>query len=178
MEDVNVEALAAAAALGDQEAFAQLVRELQTPLWRFAYHLTRSRELADEVSQETWTRAVRALPRFRGDSTVLTWLMSIGRNAVNDHLRQQYRRRLVHGPAEPPEPWRTTELIEVEAELARLPPALAETLVLTQVVGLSYAETAVVTGVAVGTVRSRVFRARAALLEALGDWPGGKGSTT
>ena len=72
-------------------------------------------------------------------------------------------------PATPPPPWTSTGLVEVETELGRLPAPLAEALVLTQVVGLTYEEAAAVMGVRIGTVRSRVFRGRAALVEALRD---------
>ncbi|MGH2707390.1 MAG: RNA polymerase sigma factor, partial [Actinomycetota bacterium] len=56
----NVEVLAREAAAGDREAFGELVRRLQAPVWRYAYHLTRSRDLADEAAQETWARTIRA----------------------------------------------------------------------------------------------------------------------
>jgi RNA polymerase sigma-70 factor, ECF subfamily len=161
-----VEQLAVLAARGDRDALGELVRQLQTPVWRFAYHLTRDRDLADEAAQETWVRAVRSLPRFRGDSSVLTWLLAIARHVVAGLLRERCRK-----PPEtaPPPAWTSTGLVEVEAELDRLPAPLAEALVLTQVVGLSYEETAEVMGVAIGTIRSRVFRARAALVESLSD---------
>lgn len=152
-----------AAGKGDREAFGELVGHLQTPIWRFAYYLTRSREIADEATQETWLRAIRALPRFRGESSVLTWLLAIARRVVATLLEDRRR----HLAAPEPVPWTSTALVEVQIELGRLPPALQEALVLTQVVGLSYEETARVTGVKIGTVRSRVFRARVALTSAL-----------
>jgi len=136
------------------------------PVWRFAYHLSHSSDLADEASQETWARAVRSLPRFRGDSSVLTWLLAIARHVVAGLLREKMRPLPL---AAPPPPWTSTGLVEVETELGRLPAPLAEALVLTQVVGLTYEEAAAVMGVRIGTVRSRVFRGRAALVEALRD---------
>lgn len=153
-----------AAGKGDREAFGELVSHLQTPIWRFAYYLTRSREIADEATQETWLRAIRALPRFRGESSVLTWLLAIARRVVASLLEDRRRRTTV---TLEPVPWTSTALVEVQLELARLPQPLQEALVLTQVVGLSYEETARVAGVKIGTVRSRVFRARAALTSAL-----------
>jgi RNA polymerase sigma-70 factor (ECF subfamily) len=162
----EVEQLAALAAGGDHDAFGELVRRLQDPVWRFAYHLTGDRDLADETAQETWLRAVRSLSRFRGESSVLTWLLAIVRHVAATVIRQRCRRTPeVH----PPPAWASTALVEVQTELARLPTLLADALVLTQVVGLSYEETAQALGVPIGTVRSRVFRARAALVEALSD---------
>lgn len=160
----NLERLAVAAGKGDREAFGELVGHLQTPVWRFAYYLTRSREIADEATQETWLRAMRSLSGFRGDSSVLTWLLAIARRVIAGLLEAERRPR----PAVPESaPWASTALVEVQLELARLPQALQEALVLTQVVGLTYEETARVAGVKIGTVRSRVFRARAALTRAL-----------
>src|SRR5438309_1147851 len=71
----DLEDLAAQAARGDRDAFAELASRLQGPVWRYAYHLTRRRDLADEAAQETWARAIRALRHFRGESTVQTWLL-------------------------------------------------------------------------------------------------------
>ncbi|HMC40366.1 MAG TPA: sigma factor, partial [Acidimicrobiales bacterium] len=71
------EQLAVLAAKGDRDALEELVRQLHQPLWRFSYHLTGERDLADEAAQETWLRVVQALPRFRGESSVLTWLLPL-----------------------------------------------------------------------------------------------------
>lgn len=161
----NLEQLAADAGRGDRDAFERLVRLLQAPVWRYAYHLTRSRELADEAAQDTWVRAIRSLPRFRGDSSVTTWLLTICRRAVADLLEGRKREPPQMGPS--PQPG--TGFVDVQLALAGLAPPLREALVLTQVLGMSYAETAEVTGARLGTVRSRVFRARSALIEALGE---------
>ena len=165
----NLEQLAADAGRGDRDAFERLVQRVQAPVWRYAYHLTRSRELADEASQETWVRVIRAIPRFRGDSSVLTWLLTIVRRVVADLLDALKREQPYVAPA-PPQPG--TGFVDVQLALAGLPHPLRETLVLTQVLGMSYAETAEITGAKIGTVRSRVFRARSALVEALGEHPG------
>jgi RNA polymerase sigma-70 factor, ECF subfamily len=94
--------------------------------------------------------------------------LAIARRVVADLIRRRCRRL---PEIEPSPAWTSTGVVELQAEVARLSPALREALVLTQVVGLSYQEAGVVMGVPVGTVRSRVFRARAALLEALVDEP-------
>ncbi len=162
----NIEILAREAAGGDREAFGELVRRLQAPVWRYAYHLTRSRDLADEAAQETWFRTIRALPRFRGDSAVQTWLLAITRRVVASLLHEQGRQPVV---PEPGAPTLSTGLVEIRLALGGLPQALREVLVLTQVVGLSYQEASSVLGIKIGTVRSRVFRAREALMAALCD---------
>ena len=166
----NLQQLAADAGRGDRDAFERLVQRLQAPVWRYAYHLTRSRELADEAAQETWVRAIRALPRFRGDSSVTTWLLAICRRVVADLLEGFKREQ----PSVAPPPQPGTGFVDVQLALSSLPRLLRETLVLTQVLGMSYAETAEVTGAKIGTVRSRVFRARSALVEALGEHEAGR----
>jgi RNA polymerase sigma-70 factor (ECF subfamily) len=166
----NLEQLAADAGRGDREAFERLVQRLQAPVWRYAYHLTKDRELADEAAQDTWVRAIRAIPRFRGDSSVVTWLLAICRRVVADRIDSL--KREPPGVTSPPHPG--TGLVDVQLALADLATPLREALVLTQVLGLSYAETAEVTGTKIGTVRSRVFRARVALMEALGEHEAGR----
>jgi RNA polymerase sigma-70 factor (ECF subfamily) len=156
--------LAMAAGRGDRLAFDALVRALHQPVWRFAYRLTWNRDLADEAAQETWVRAVRGLARFRGDASVLTWLLAITRRVVAHLLHEQRRDAL---PVLPPPSWTSPDLVEVELELDRLPPPLHQALILTRVAGFTYEETARVAGVKLGTVRSRVSRARAALTAAL-----------
>ncbi|MGH2722264.1 MAG: RNA polymerase sigma factor [Actinomycetota bacterium] len=162
----NLEELALDAGRGDRDAFERLVQRAQAPVWRYAYHLTRSRELADEAAQETWVRAIRALPRFRGDSAVVTWLLTIVRRVVADLLEGMKREKPY---AAPPPPQPGTGFVDVQIALESLPRPLRETLVLTQVLGMTYAETAAITGTRIGTVRSRVFRARSALVEALAE---------
>jgi RNA polymerase sigma-70 factor (ECF subfamily) len=168
----DLEELALDAGRGDRDAFERLVQLAQAPVWRYAYHLTRSRELADEAAQETWLRAIRALPRFRGDSAVVTWLLTIVRRVVADLLDAMKREQPYVAPP-PPQPG--TGFVDVQLALQGLPRPLRETLVLTQVLGMSYAETAAITGTKVGTVRSRVFRARSTLVEALAE---GRGTGT
>jgi RNA polymerase sigma-70 factor (ECF subfamily) len=166
----NLEQLAADAGRGDREAFERLVQRLQAPVWRYAYHLTRDRELADEAAQDTWVRAIRALPRFRGESSVTTWMLAICRRVVADLIDGLKR----EPPQVAPSPHPGTGFVDVQLALAGLATPLREALVLTQVLGMSYAETAEVTGAKIGTVRSRVFRARSALVEALGEHEAGR----
>ena len=126
------------------------------------------------MTQDTYVRAWKALPAFRGDSSARTWLLAIARRACADAVRRNVRRR------------RLIRRAEEQADVAATPHgatpdhaghALVDTLprdrrvafVLTQVVGCSYAEAAAVCGVPIGTIRSRVARAREQLLEDLRD---------
>lgn len=163
--------LAAAAAEGDDVAVAELVRRTQPAIWQLCTALGSVGETEDLV-QETYLRAVKALPTYRGDAPVRVWLLSIARRTCADHVRRRQRQRRlmqrletevaargadspsVHGLA----PAATEEL------LAALDPDRREAFVLTQLVGLSYEEAAGVAGCPIGTIRSRVARARADLL--------------
>ncbi len=130
------------------------------------------------MTQEVYLRAYRALPSFRGESSGRTWLLSIARRTCADAVRDLRRRRrlavrlerpaqLVEGVL--PDPARA---VDVEALLSRLEPDRRTAFVLTQVLGLSYLEAAEVCGCPVGTIRSRVARARAELVERLADATG------
>jgi len=159
------------AADGDPLAAAALVRATQADVWRLCAHLG-DRQSADDLTQETYLRAFGSLHRFAGRSTVRTWLLSIARRTCADAIRSRKRRRLVLvGDDEllerPDGTDRTGEGAAVEDLLARLHPDRREAFVLTQLMGLPYAEAAEVAGVPVGTIRSRVARARADLVDAL-----------
>ncbi len=166
---VDLEAVAVAAAAGDPAAQAAFVRATQADVWRLAAVLV-DRDAADDLTQETYLRALRALPAFEGRAAVRTWLLSIARRTCADHLRATVRRRrlgerLLVAPADPPPD--QTGLVEAVDLLRRLDPPRRAAFVLTQVVGLSYQEAAAVEGVPVGTIRSRVARARSDLVDAL-----------
>ncbi|MFF7636431.1 sigma-70 family RNA polymerase sigma factor [Kitasatospora sp. NPDC008050] len=174
MDDQQVTALALAAREGrplDVEAF---VRATQRDVWRFVAHLT-DVESADDLAQETFLRALRGLPSFAGRSSARTWLLSIARRTVVDRYRSAAARprcsalpdgeeaaHLQPGPVV-----RFEDQVVLADLLSCLPAERREAFVLTQVVGLSYAEVAAVSGCAVGTVRSRVARARDQLVALL-----------
>ena len=166
-----LERLAASAREGDSSALQELASLLQPSVWRFAYHLSGNREIAEEACQETWARVIRALPGFRAESSITTWLLAIARRVTAGLLADQRRnsQRSASATFNPPPSQSSTASIEIELELDRLPARLREALILTQVVGLTYEETAFLAGVKVGTIRSRVFRARSALQRNLGD---------
>jgi len=111
------------------------------------------------------------LPSFRAESSITTWLLAIARRVTAGLLADQRRhtQRAMALAWNPPPSQCSTASIEIELELGRLPAHLREALILTQVFGLSYEEAAILVGVKVGTIRSRVFRARSALQRSLGD---------
>lgn len=164
---------ALAARDGDPVAQAAFVRCTQAEVWRFTAALV-DPHTADDLTQETYLRAFRALPAFEGRSGARTWLLGIARRTCADHLRVVVRRRRLDARLTAdaytgqPHPDPAGHLGTADL-LRQLPPERREAFALTQVLGLSYAEAAEVAGVPVGTVRSRVARARAELVELLGD---------
>jgi RNA polymerase sigma-70 factor (ECF subfamily) len=168
--DDPVTAAALAARSGDQAAASAFVRATQVEVWRFVAALVGVPQ-ADDVTQETYLRAFRALPDFAGRSSVRTWLLSIARRACADHIRTAVRvRRLEARVAAEPETGSVRDHagLHAAAELvAGLPAERRVAFVLTQVLGLSYQEAAEIEEVPVGTIRSRVARARADLVAAL-----------
>lgn len=164
--------LAMAAGGGDRVAVTAFVRRTQPDVWRLCARLG-DRDVVDDLTQEVYLRALPALERFRGDSSARTWLLQIARHVCADHVRSATRRRaglarlVARADREGAvEPARTAEL-ELDEAIAALSQDRREAFVLTQVTGLSYAEAAEVCDVPVGTIRSRVARARADLIHHL-----------
>jgi RNA polymerase sigma-70 factor (ECF subfamily) len=154
---------------GDGSALAALVARTQAEVWRLCRHLGGGDD-ADDLTQETYARALRALPRFRADASARTWLLVIARRTVADAIRQatRARRRLAIAVAPEPEPDHAGS-VALDARVAELDPDRRAAFVLTQLLGLSYAEAAEVCDVPVGTIRSRVARARESLLDGLDE---------
>lgn len=153
-----------AAAAGDLAAFEALVRAQQPHVFRFLRHFLRDATLAEDVTQETFLRVYRKLPTFAFQSKFTTWTFQIARNAAIDAIRARDRRDRYEGraptPADPSEPARAAE---VQAAIQALSEKLREALLVVEIFGLTYREAAVVLAVPEGTVKSRVFQARAAL---------------
>jgi RNA polymerase sigma-70 factor (ECF subfamily) len=174
--------LARAAADGDRTALAAFVRRSQPEVWRLCSRLG-DPDVADDLAQEVYLRAIPALGRFRGDASARTWLLQIARHVCADHVRRQARGRVRFGRlvqrfdggdivADP------TGEPDLDALIAALDPARKEAFVLTQVTGLSYGDAADVCGVPIGTIRSRVARARADLIAALAADDDGYGASS
>lgn len=167
----DLTALAFAAGKGDRPALDRFVRASQRDVWRLVAHLA-GVGLADDLTQETFLRAIPSLARFAGRSSARTWLLSIARRVVVDHIRASrsrprttksvdwadaadQRQAVAHRAAAGFE-----DVVELNVLLDQLEPDRREALVLTQVLGLLYAEAAEVCGCPVGTIRSRIARAR------------------
>jgi RNA polymerase sigma-70 factor (ECF subfamily) len=168
----QLEQLADRAATGDPTAQAELIRLTQADVWRLCAHLA-DRQVAEDLTQETFLRALPALARYEGRASLRTWLLSIARRVCADHLRTRKRRGFVlvgegtdladlvrDAPAD-----EVGGTVAAQDVLDRLEPERREAFVLTQLVGCSYLEAAEICGVPVGTIRSRVARAREQLLE-------------
>lgn len=162
--------LAVAAGAGDRVAMTTFVRRTQADVWRLCAHLG-DRDNADDLTQETYLRALPALAGFRGEASARTWLLAVARHVCADSVRSRTRyRRMVERVsrrrslvAEPS----VSGPVELDHLVAGLDDDRREAFVLTQVLGLSYEEAAGVCGCPVGTIRSRVSRARADLVDAL-----------
>lgn len=166
-DDDQLQRLALAAVEGDNVALGELVRCTQPLVWRVCSALGTAGEEADLV-QETYLRAMRSLPSFRGEAPVRVWLMSIARHVCADDVRRrQRRRRLVERLKANTRELHAAAPELVDDVLAGLEPARREAFVLTQYVGLSYDEASVVLDCPVGTIRSRVSRAREDLIALL-----------
>jgi RNA polymerase sigma-70 factor, ECF subfamily len=158
---------ALAAQAGDAAAATELVRLTQADIWRFVAGLV-DPDSADDLTQETYVRAFRALPGFAARATAQTWLLGIARHVCADHIRTlQRRRRLAARLPEPEAEPDHAGLLGAADLIRRLSEERRSAFVLTQLLGLSYAQVAEVEGVPVGTIRSRVARARDQLIAAV-----------
>ena len=168
--------LVEAAASGSREAFDELVRRHQVQIVTLARALTAGGADAEDLAQEVFVRAWRSVGAFRGDSTFRTWLHRVALNVIQSHHGRVSRfRRLFQQPSgpEPDAPDaidRAPDRLDMETDvmrrdaidkaLASLPGELRVAVTLRDVQGLEYREIADVLGVPIGTVESRIFRAR------------------
>lgn len=173
--DDEITRWALAARAGDRAAAAAFVRATQGDVYRFVAHLAGQAE-AEDLTQETYLRAMRSLSRFAARSSARTWLFAIARRVAVDHIRMAVRRPRIadledwQGTADAAlarEPGGFEDGVLLWQTLASLPLDRREAFVATQVAGLSYAEAAQVCGCPVGTIRSRVARAREELVAAV-----------
>lgn len=153
---------------GDRDALEAFVGASQGDVWRLCRHLGDARD-ADDLTQETYERAIGSLHRFRADGPARAWLLTIARRVCVDHTRRAVRRRRLDddlrgeataGGADLLYRTEDSERVALDDLLARLDGDRRAAFVLTQVLGLQYGEAAEVLGCPIGTIRSRVARAR------------------
>lgn len=178
---------------GDLHAFDALVRRYRKRIFALALHLSGSESDADDIVQDVFIRAYRALHQFEGRSEFFTWVYRLTLNRAVDARRARTRRRESSMDAyddldeydpriersiavdAPSDPARAAELRQTYARVLRaldaLPPAICATVVLVALQGLSHAEAAVVQGCAPGTIAWRMHEGRRRLLEATANVP-------
>ena len=166
---------------GDTSAFEQLVTPHEQLVWRVCWHFTHHTQDAQDCAQEAMVKAWRALPSYRQDCSLETWLYRIATSCCIDFLRRKKRTAAQSAdqlaeagfdPADPaPQPEETAirqdEKQQIRQALAELPADMRTALILSAVEGRKYEEIAAITGVAAGTVKSRINRARQKLAEIL-----------
>ena len=169
-DDEAVTRLALSAARGNARALEAFIKATQQDVWRFVAYLADT-GTADDLTQETFLRAIGAIERFSGRSSARTWLLAIARRVVADYIRHAQSRPRTAPGADPDQllggdrhARGFEDLVEVTTMIASLTAEQREALLLTQLLGLPYADAAEVCGCPVGTIRSRVARARGALL--------------
>lgn len=162
---------------GDRAAFEDLMRRHEDRVFAVCLRTLRDREAALDATQDTFITVFRKLDRFDGRSAFTTWLHRVAVNTALDRIRREKRRSA--GPlderTDPPDPF-AHEAVEsaalrpeLEAALASIPEEFAAAVVLVDVHGYGTEDAAEILGVARGTVKSRVFRGRRLLSEALGN---------
>ncbi|MFE5679937.1 sigma-70 family RNA polymerase sigma factor [Streptomyces erythrochromogenes] len=176
--DAAVTRLALDARDGDRAKTDRFVRALHRDVWRYVAYLSADTQAADDLTQDVFLRALASLHRFEGRSSARTWLLSIARRTVVDSLRHAAARPRLSDrcdwqtAAEQAQPYDVPGFedgIALAELLAAIPSERREAFVLTQLLGLPYAEAAEAVGCPIGTVRSRVARARTSLIALLTD---------
>lgn len=161
----EIDELALAARDGNRFALDAFTRKTLPAVQSLCRHLG-DPDTADDLVQETYARMMRSLPGFRGDGSARSWLLRIARNTCADATRVRRRRRTRDAFAEVPDiaDGPASGWSEVTSVLRSLSPERQQAFVLTQILDLSYQDAAEILEVPIGTVRSRVARAREDLL--------------
>lgn len=165
---------------GREDSFEELVRRYQRPIVAYVYRMTGDYEAALDLTQEVFIKVYGSLARYRPEFKFSTWIYRIAHNAAVDHLRRHTTREQEleiesedHGTFEKPiasgaltpeqESEKAERRAEIEDIIQALPPTYRELIVLRHAHDLSYEEIAEVTGLPLGTVKNRIFRAREAM---------------
>lgn len=171
---------------GDKLAFELLVNKYERKLQRLLSRLVRDPAEVEDVTQEAFIKAYRALPTFRGESAFYTWLYRIGINTAKNYLTAQGRKasatvdidpedaeassenELARDSTTPEQEMMSRQVAEtVNAAMDALPEELRSAIMLREIEGMSYDEIAAIMNCPIGTVRSRIFRAREAIADQL-----------
>ena len=184
-QEVNDKVLVERVRKGDKQAFNLLVAKYQYKIQNLISRFIKDRSEQEDVTQEAFIKAYRAIANFRGDSAFYTWLYRIAVNTAKNHLVGASRRppgqdidpdenaavNAASGLIElnsPEQILQNDELVSViRAAIAALPDELKQAITLREFDGLSYEDIAEVMGCPIGTVRSRIFRAREAIEAAM-----------
>src|SRR5687767_14471645 len=174
--------LVASAARGLDGSFEELVNRYQRPISAFVYRMVGDYDAALDLTQEVFIKVYGSLSRYRSEFKFSTWIYKIAHNAAIDHLRRGASRETTIGAGEDDRPAitidtrrltpeqeseRNERCSEIEAVVQMLPASYRELIVVRHSNGLSYAEMAEVTGLPLGTVKNRLFRAREAMRDLL-----------
>ena len=168
--------LVRAAQHGDVDAFEELVRRYQVGIYRVALRMLGSRADAQDAAQETFVRAWRALPRFRHDSTISTWLYRIVTRRALDKIASRRTTGTLDEVGLDPGPdlvqaaEHQERLRAVRQAIANLTPEQRAALVLREFAGLSYQEVAQVLGASVPAIKTRIHRARLTIVQQTSSW--------
>ena len=171
---------------GREEGFEELVRRYQRPISTYVYRMVGDYDAALDLTQEVFIKVYNSLERYRPEYKFSTWIYRIAHNAAIDHLRRTggarteeleaqspdgegtYERPLASGAPTPEQlSERAERRAEIEGVVEALPPAYRELITLRHALDFSYDEIAEVTGLPLGTVKNRIFRAREAMRAAL-----------
>jgi len=165
----GLRSVALRAGRGDRDALTALIEATAPIVWRACATLVDAAS-ADDLTQDTYVRAMRSLPSYRGESSPVRWLLAIARRVCADEIagRQRNRQTITRLQLERRRPGVEPALaVELTDALLGLPQPRLDAFLLTVVAGLSYAEAAAVCDCPIGTIRSRVARARDDLQRAL-----------
>jgi RNA polymerase sigma-70 factor, ECF subfamily len=187
------EELVARSIRGDADSFNQLVLRWERPIYALAYRTIGREEDARDICQETFLRAFRALPRFRGQAKFSSWLYRIALNLCRDWIRRERRTGFVQPPedvdltdlASPDDPSESIEQLvarrdqvrAVERAMARLPDEQRTAIVLKEYHGLTFQEIADLMGCPLSTVKTRLYQGLSVLRRELNETASQKGAT-
>lgn len=191
LRDATDQEVVAQARLGREAAYRELVRRYERPIFSLIYRMVRDRELAEDLSQETFVKALKAVGSYRPEYKFSSWIFKIANNAAIDHLRKRELATLsIEGSphARTPDAMEATALqiggrlpgpldqLEarelggaIEEAIGRLRPEYRSCILLRHVEGRPYEEIAEILGLPLGTVKTYIHRARAELKEMLDE---------